>query len=70
MSESWSDCSTVAIAAPVWQETILLVEDDERVRYALQFFLQNEGFEVIGAGSVIRSTKPVSEEGVGTGEKS
>ena len=63
MNESWSDCSTVAIAAPVWQETILLVEDDERVRYALQFFLQNEGFEVIGAGSVAEAEKYITVRG-------
>ena len=52
MTESLTDRSAVTVATPAWQETILLVEDDERVRYALQFFLQHVGYEVLGVGSV------------------
>ena len=52
MNENVGDFTMATIATPSWQDTLLLVEDDERVRYALQFFLQHAGFEVIGAGSV------------------
>ena len=52
MNESLAETTMATIATPAWQDTLLLVEDDERVRYALQFFLQHAGFEVIGAGSV------------------
>ena len=57
MSEHAMDCSMATVATPAWQKTIMLVEDDERVRYALQFFLQHAGFEVISAGSVAEAEK-------------
>lgn len=52
MNENVVDPTQMTIATPAWQDTVLLVEDDERVRYALQYFLQHSGFEVIGVGSV------------------
>ena len=63
MSNRLMNCSLAAIAAPAWQKTILLVEDDERVRYALQFFLQRVGFEVIGAGSTAEAEKYIALRG-------
>ena len=35
MSANLMDCSMATVATPAWQDTVLLVEDDERVRYAL-----------------------------------
>lgn len=63
MSEKATDCSMATIATPAWQDTVLLVEDDVRVRYALQLFLQHAGYEVIGAGSVKEAEKYIAMRG-------
>ena len=52
MNESFADYTMATVATADWQDTIMLVENDERVRYALQFFLQHSGYEVVSAGSV------------------
>ena len=43
--------------------TILLVEDEERVRRALQSFLQRRGYEVIGVGTVEEAEKCITGRG-------
>ena len=63
MSGSVIDITVPAIAASARQNTILLVEDDERVRYALHFFLQHAGYEVIAAGSVAEAEKYITLRG-------
>ena len=63
MSESTMNLSVTTIATPAWQDTVLLVEDDERVRYALQYFLQHAGFEVIGVGSVDEAENIITVRG-------
>ena len=57
MSGSVMDITVAAVAASARQNTILLVEDDERVRYALRFFLQHAGYEVLAAGSAEEAEK-------------
>jgi DNA-binding NtrC family response regulator len=52
MSESLMDWLMTTDHTPARQNTILLVEDEERVRLALHSFLQRRGYEVIGAGTV------------------
>ena len=63
MSGSVMDITVAAIAASARQNTILLVEDDERVRYALRFFLQHAGYEVLAAGSAEEAEKYMAMRG-------
>jgi two-component system response regulator AdeR len=48
---------------PSGKQTLLLLEDDSRARYALQFFLQRAGYEVISAGTVEEADKCIAYKG-------
>jgi DNA-binding NtrC family response regulator len=48
---------------PAKQATILLVEDEERVRGALRSLLQRRGYEVIGVGTVEEAEQCITERG-------
>jgi DNA-binding NtrC family response regulator len=63
MNERLMNCSMAVKHTPAKQDTILLVEDDERVRHALHYFLQREDYAVIGAGSVKEAEKCIKEIG-------
>jgi DNA-binding NtrC family response regulator len=52
MSERLIDWLITTDHTPASQATILLVEDEERVRLAQHSFLQHRGYEVIGVGTV------------------
>ena len=52
MDEGLMDWLITTDHTPASQATILLVEDEERVRLALHAFLQRRGYEVIGVGTV------------------
>ena len=52
MSERLMDWLITTDHTPATQATILLVEEEERVRLALHSFLQRRGYEVIGVGTV------------------
>ena len=63
MSESLMDCSIGSDHTPAEQPTILLVEDEERVRLALHSFLQRRGYEVISVGTVEDAEQCIREGG-------
>ena len=63
MSERFLDCATMTEHTPAKQATILLVEDEERVRGALRSFLQRRGYEVIGVGTVEEAEQCITERG-------
>ena len=63
MNETLMDCSTTADHTPAKRATILLVEDEERVRRALHAFLQRRGYEVIGVGTVEEAEQCIKGRG-------
>jgi CheY-like chemotaxis protein len=63
MSEMLTDCSTMTDHTLAKRATILLVEDEDRVRRALQAFLQRPGYEVIGVGTVAEAEKCITARG-------
>ena len=63
MSERFLDCVTMTEHTPAKQATILLVEDEERVRGALRSLLQRRGYEVIGVGTVEEAEQCITERG-------
>ena len=65
MTESVLKHSAADDYTPAGKATILLLEDDARARYALQFFLQRAGYRVISAGTVEEADKCISDKGSG-----
>ena len=59
MSEMLKDWSTPTDRDPAKQATILLVEDEETVRGALDSFLQRRGYKVITVGTVEEAQKRI-----------
>ena len=59
MSQMLMDWSTATDHTPAKQATIVLVEDEETVRSALDSFLQRRGYEVIGVGTVEEAEKRI-----------
>jgi CheY-like chemotaxis protein len=63
MSEMLMDCSTMTDHTLAKRPTILLVEDEERVRRALHALLQRPGYEVIGVGTVEEAEQCIAARG-------
>ena len=57
------DGSTPKVPTVASQATILLVEDDEGMHRALRLFLQQAGFEVIGARTVQEAEMQLAQKG-------
>jgi CheY-like chemotaxis protein len=62
-SELLMDCSAMTDHPLAKQATILLVEDEERMRRALHALLQRPGYEVIGVGTVEEAEKCITARG-------
>ena len=63
MNESLMEWLATTDNTPARQATILLVEDEERVRLALQSFLHRRGYEVLGVGTVEEAEQYITERG-------
>lgn len=63
MSERLMDCSTMTDHTLAKRPTILLVEDEERVRRALHALLQRPDYEVISCGTVEEAEKFITARG-------
>ena len=63
MRERLMNCATATDHTTANQATILLVEDEQRVRFALHSFLQRQGYEVIGVGTVEEAEQCITGRG-------